>query len=129
MLGDLLWTLFVLFFMIIYFMMLFRIIFDIFRSKDMGGFAKAIWLIFLLIIPIFSMLIYVIVRGSGMAERDVQQLANAQAQQAEYIKSVVGSEGSGDNAADQIAKAHQLLEQGVISQQEFDQIKAKALAS
>ena len=66
--GQFLYSLIVIFFMIIYFMILFNIIFDIFRSHDMGGVAKALWLIFILFIPILSMLIYVIVRGPGMAK-------------------------------------------------------------
>lgn len=125
MLGDFLWSLLVFFFMVVYFMMLFRVIFDVFRSKDMGGGMKAFWLIFLLIIPVLSMLIYVIARGKGMAQRDIDQVAEMQEQQAEYIKSVAGK---ADSPADQIAQAHKLLESGAISQTEFDQLKQKALA-
>jgi ABC-type multidrug transport system fused ATPase/permease subunit len=127
MLGDFLWTLFVFFFMVIYFMMLFRIIMDVFRSQDLGGASKAFWLIFILIVPVFSMLIYVIARGPGMAKRDQEQLAEVQKQQAAYIKDVAGA--TGDNPADQISRAHGLLQAGAISQAEFDQLKSKALAS
>lgn len=125
--GQFLYSLIVIFFMIIYFMILFNIIFDIFRSHDMGGVAKALWLIFILFIPILSMLIYVIVRGPGMAKRNQEMAKEAQAQQLEYAKQLVNQEGG--TSVDQIADAHKLLEAGAITQAEFDQIKAKAIAS
>ena len=68
-LVDFLWTLLVIFFMVIYFMILFQVIFDIFRSHDMGGVAKTLWILFIFIIPFLSLLIYLIVRGGGMAQR------------------------------------------------------------
>ncbi len=126
-LSDLLWTTLVIFFMVIYFMMLFRVIVDIFRSKDLGGFAKALWFIALLIFPLLSLLVYVIARGQGMAERDVAQINEMQQAQAEYIRKVATDSG-GAGSADQIAKAHDLLTKGAITQAEFDAIKAKALA-
>ena len=125
--GQFLYSLIVIFFMIIYFMMLFNIIFDIFRSHDMGGVAKAFWLIFILIIPIFSMLIYVIIRGPGMAKRNQEQAVEAQKAQIEYAKQLVNQEGG--TAVDQISNAQKLLDSGAITQAEFDQVKAKALAS
>lgn len=124
-LGDFLWTLFVVFFMVIYFMMLFRIILDIFSNHDMNGWIKAFWLIFILIIPLFSMLIYIIVYGSSMAKRGAEQAAAMEKQQQEYIKNVANSS---DTAADQIERAHSLLKQGAITQEEFDGIKARVLA-
>lgn len=125
MLGDLLWSLFVFFFMVIYFMMLFRVILDVFRSTDMGGGMKAVWLIILLIIPVLSMLIYVIARGKGMGERDIAQMESMKAEQDAYIKKVAGS----DSPTDQIAQAQQLLQSGAITQDEFNALKQKALAS
>ena len=124
-LADLLWSLLVIYCIVIYFIMLFRVIFDIFRDKDMSGGMKALWLFFLFFFPFIALLVYVIARGKGMAERDVKQLAHAQEAQADYIRTVAGG---GSNAADQIAKAHELLTSGAISQAEFDGIKAKALA-
>jgi len=125
--GQFLYSLIVIFFMIIYFMILFNIIFDIFRSHDMGGFAKAVWLIFILFIPLISMLVYVIVRGPGMAKRNQQMAEEAQKQQLEYAKQLVNQDGA--TTVDQIANAQKLLDSGAITQAEFDQIKAKALAS
>jgi predicted PurR-regulated permease PerM len=126
--GNFLWDLLIIFFMIIYFMILFRIIFDIFRRHDMSGWGKAGWLILLILLPFITILIYVIVYGSSMAKRDVDQMQHVQQQQAEYIKQVA-AEGSSGSSTDQIAKAHQLLTSGAITQEEFDSIKAKALAS
>lgn len=125
-LGDLLWSLLVIFFMVIYFLIIFRVIVDIFRDHGMSGWAKAGWLIALLIFPLITVLIYVIARGSGMAQRDAAQIQGMQQAQDEYIRTVATS---GDSAADQIAKAHDLLAKGAITQEEFDGLKAKALSA
>lgn len=125
-LVDWLWTLLVFFFMVMYFILLFRIIVDIFRSDDLSGWAKAGWLIFLFVLTLLAALIYVIARGKGMTERDMAQYKAVEAAQADYIRSVAAP------AADpttQIKNAHDLLSSGAISQEEFDAIKAKALAS
>ena len=124
--ADFLWSLLIIFFMIIYFMMLFHVIVDIFRRKDVGGGSKALWLIFLLVIPLLGLLIYMIVNGQSMTERDVRGAQQSQQQFDDYVRSV---SASGGGAADQIAKAKGLLDSGAISQAEFDQIKSKALAS
>lgn len=123
-LGDFLWSLVVIFFMVIYFMMLFSVIGDLFRSKDIGGFAKTIWILALLFLPLLSLLVYMIVRGSGMADRAIAAAGDARNQQVAMAKQIVASEGG---AADQIAKAKQLLDSGAISQAEYDAIKAKAI--
>ncbi len=102
----------------------FSVISDLIRDKELNGWAKAIWVIFLIVVPFLTALVYLIFRGRGMAER--QALAVARSQQAadEYIRSVAGSSPS-----DEIVKAKQLLDQGVISADEFAAIKKKALAS
>ena len=123
-LADWLWWLLIVFFMVVYFMMLFRIIMDVFRNHESSGWAKAGWLIALLFFPLITMLIYVIVNGKHMAERDIKQMQAVQQAQNDYIKSVAGS----SDPTAQIAQAHDLLEKGAISQQEFDSIKSKALA-
>jgi TRAP-type mannitol/chloroaromatic compound transport system permease small subunit len=123
-LGDWLWWLLIVFFMVVYFMMLFRIIFDIFRNRESSGWVKAGWLLFLFVVPLLAMLIYVIVNGKHMAERDIKEMQAVQQAQNDYIKSVAGS----TDPTTQIAQAHGLLEKGAISQQEFDAIKSKALA-
>jgi hypothetical protein len=109
-----------------WFMCLFWILGDIFRSKDMGGVAKTLWVLFVIIIPWLGLLVYVIVRGSGMQERQLEQAKQVQAAQNEYIKSVAGNSSS--SAASDIASAKGLLDSGAITQAEFDQLKAKALA-
>ncbi len=125
-LVDWLWTLLVFFFMVMYFILLFRIIVDIFRSDDLSGWAKAGWLIFLFVLTLLAALIYVIARGKGMTERDMAQYKAAEAAQADYIRAVAAP--AADPTA-QIKSAHDLLSSGAISQEEFDAIKAKALAS
>jgi hypothetical protein len=108
-------------------MCLFYIFGDIFRSKDMGGGAKTFWVLFVILIPWLGILVYLIARGKGMHERQLEQLKDVQKAQNEYIKSVAGS--SSTNAADQIASAKGLLDSGTITQAEFDNLKAKALAA
>jgi magnesium-transporting ATPase (P-type) len=123
--GSFLLALFEFFLFFAWFMCLFWVLGDIFRSKDLGGGGKTFWVIFVIIIPWLGVLVYVIARGKGMQERQLEQAKEMQAAQSEYIKSVAGSSGS---ATDQIASAKQLLDQGTISPAEFDQIKSKALA-
>ena len=108
-------------------MCLFWIFGDIFRSKDIGGGAKTFWELFVILIPWLGILVYLIARGKGMHERQLEQMKDVQQAQNEYIKSVAGS--SSTNAADQIASAKGLLDSGTITQAEFDKLKAKALAS
>jgi predicted PurR-regulated permease PerM len=121
--GQFLWSLLVIFFMIMYFMILFSVVVDLFRNHQMGGFAKALWIIFLIFIPLISLLIYVIVYGKSMAQRQQAAVIDAQQQQDAYIKQVAGT-----SPAEQIAQAQQLLNSGAISQDEFDKLKAKALS-
>ena len=109
-----------------WFMCLFWVLSDIFRSKDLSGVAKTIWVIVVIIIPWLGILIYLIVRGNGMHERAVEQAQAMQKAQTEYIQSVAGTSGT---PTEQISSAKSLLDSGAISQAEFDQLKAKALAS
>ena len=108
-------------------MCLFWIFGDIFRSRDLGGGAKTFWVIFVILIPWLGILVYLIARGHGMQERQLEQAKEMQAAQAEYIKSVAAPASGG--ATSQIADAKGLLDSGAITQAEFDQLKAKALAS
>jgi ABC-type multidrug transport system fused ATPase/permease subunit len=123
--GSFLLALFEFFLLFAWFMCLFWVLGDIFRSKDLGGGGKTLWIIFVIIIPWLGVLVYVIARGKGMQERQLEQAKEMQQAQSEYIKSVAGS----TSATEQIASAKTLLDQGTISQAEFDQIKSKALAS
>lgn len=121
-LGELLWSLLIIFFMVMYFMIMFQVIFDVFRS-DSSGWVKAGWLIVMLFVPVLTLLVYLIKNGDQMRDR---QLAGIKAQQAytdDYIRSVAG----GPTA--EIEKAKALLDQGVLTQAEFDSIKARALAA
>ncbi len=121
--GQFLWSLLVIFFMIMYFMILFSVVIDLFRNHQMGGFAKALWIIFLIFVPLISLLVYVIVYGKSMAQRQQTAVVEAQQEQDAYIKQVAGT-----SPAEQIAQAQQLLNSGAISQAEFDKLKAKALS-
>ena len=121
--GEFLWSLLLIFFMIMYFMILFSVVIDLFRNHQMGGFAKALWIIFLIFIPLISLLIYVIVYGKSMAERQQSAVVQAQQDQDAYIKQVAGT-----SPAEQIAQAQQLLNSGAISPDEFDKLKTKALS-
>lgn len=121
---DFLWLFFWTYIFISFIIILFQMFADLFRDRSLNGWAKAGWIIFLVFIPFLGALIYLVVRGHGMAER---QMARAQAAQADadtYIRTVATSSGS---AADDIAKAKALLDSGAISQDEFAALKAKAL--
>ena len=122
-LGEILWTTLVIFFMVMYFMILFSILGDLFRDHDTSGWGKAAWVLFLVIAPSLAALIYLIARGNGMAKRSMAAQADAQKQFNEYVQSVAGS----GSPSDQIAQAKQLLDSGAIDQAEFDRLKAKAL--
>jgi Short C-terminal domain/Phospholipase_D-nuclease N-terminal len=125
--GSFLLALFEFFLFFAWFMCLFWVLGDIFRSKDLGGGAKTLWVIFVIVIPWLGILVYLIARGHGMQERQLEQAREMRAAQEEYIKSVA-TPSSGD-AASQIADAKGLLDSGAITQAEFEQLKAKALAT
>jgi hypothetical protein len=120
---DVLWTMIIFFAFIIWIWLLITVFSDIFRRKDIGGGMKAVWIVFVILLPYLGVLIYLIAEHQGMADRNAAQVQQIKEQQDAYIKSVAGS-----SATDQIAQAKQLLDSGAISQAEFDSIKAKALA-
>jgi hypothetical protein len=127
--GSFLLAMFEFFIFLAWFMCLWWVFSDLFRSKDLGGGAKTFWVLFIVIVPFLGMFVYLIARGHGMNERALEAQREMSERQAEYIKSVAGGAGGGASAADEIASAKSLLDSGAINQQEFDQIKAKALAS
>ena len=122
--NGLFWNLLMFFFFVMYFMMLFQVIGDLFRDKELGGFSKFLWCLFLLIAPFLSLFIYLIARGDGMTKRTIAAQQAMQQQMDDYVKQTAGS---GDPTA-QIANAKKLLDDGSINQAEFDKIKAKALS-
>jgi hypothetical protein len=105
---------------------LFQVVVDLFRDQDLSGWWKAIWIIFLIVVPFLSLLIYVIARGRGMAERRQEARGGGRRDEGAYVPPTIMSI---PNPADQIASAQKLLDSGAISQAEFDQLKQKALAS
>ena len=123
--GDFFWLLVWAFVFGCYLVVLFQVVVDLFRDQDLSGWWKAIWIIFLIIVPFLSVLIYVIARGRGMAER--HQAAHGGGRPADtYVPPPIMSMPK--PPADQIASAQALLDQGAITQAEFDQLKQKALA-
>ncbi|TLG15721.1 SHOCT domain-containing protein [Nocardia cyriacigeorgica] len=120
---DVFWLILMSFAFIAYLLLLFFIIGDLFRDRETSGWMKAVWIVFLFVLPLLTSLVYLIVRGKGMSERQAAAINEAQAAQQEYIR-----ETAGTSPAAQIADARKLLENGTISQAEFDQLKAKALS-
>jgi hypothetical protein len=123
--GQVMWTMFVFFAWILFFWLLFTVFGDLFRRHDISGWGKAAWTFFVIVLPFLGIFIYLIVEGKGMGERSMAQAQAAQAAMDDRVRSVAGSGG----AADQIAKAKGLLDSGAITQPEYDQLKAKAMAS
>ena len=126
--GSFLLAVFEFFIFFAWFMGLFWVFGDLFRSKDIGGVAKTLWTLFLIILPLLGMLVYVIARGSGMAERGLAAQTDAQNRQDAYIRSVATPNGSSGSVADEIASAKGLLDSGAINAGEYEQLKATALA-
>jgi hypothetical protein len=122
---DVLWTLLIFFAWVIWFWLLITIFADLFRRHDIGGWKKALWTIFVIVLPFVGVLIYLIAESTGMAERQSQAAESAKRETGEYIQSVAREV----DPAGQITQAKQLLDSGAINQQEFDALKQKALAS
>jgi hypothetical protein len=119
------WSMMIFFLWIAWLMLLFRILADVFRSDDMGGFAKAIWLIFVIFLPFLGVFVYLISRGDGMAKRD---LARAQEQQQAFNSYVREAAGSSTSTADELSKLAGLHTQGLLTDDEFAAQKARLLA-
>jgi hypothetical protein len=119
---DVLWSMIVFFFWVVWIWIVITVLIDVFRRHDIGGFAKALWVIFVVIVPWLGVLIYLIVEHDGMRTRSMEQ---AQAQQQAFDSYVRDAAGG---SAGQIAQAKELLDSGAITQQEYDALKAKALS-
>lgn len=120
---NILWSMLVFVGFVMWIWLAISVFMDIFRRHDMGGFAKALWIILVIVIPLFGVLIYLIVYHKSIAERTQKDVAASQAAFDERVREAAGTSGP----ASEIATAKSLLESGAISQQEFDSIKAKAL--
>ena len=118
------WTMLYFFIWVAWLMLLFRIFGDIFRNDDMGGFAKAMWSIFVILVPFLGVLIYMVVNGKEMAGRDLERAQAAQNEFQTYVRTVADSGG----AADELTKLAALRDQGVLTEAEFSAQKAKLLA-
>jgi hypothetical protein len=127
---DFFWSILWFYFLLIWLMILFHILSDLFRDHSLSGAAKTLWVLFLVFLPFLGAIVYMITRGKGIAERDAahQQQAQQQAQQ-QFDGSVRNAAAPSEaTPADQIARAKELLDAGTIDQSEFDRLKAKALA-
>jgi len=120
---DIIWWFLWIFAFTAYLFALFAIIGDLFRDRKLNGWYKAVWFIFLIIVPFLTALVYLIARGDGMAERSRAEIRKAQAETDEYIKHVAGKSPS-----EEIAHAAELLKSGVITDSEYERLKAKALS-
>jgi hypothetical protein len=123
-LGDVLWSMFVFFFFVILLWIIFGVIGDIFRSDDLSGVSKAVWCIFIVVVPWLAVFVYLFARGHGMSRRSVKADDQAHAEFDSYVRQAAGN----NSAAGEIKSAKELLDSGAISQEEFERIKAQALA-
>ena len=121
---DIVWFIFITWAFVAYLMVMFSIIGDIFRDRELSGWGKAAWCLALLVVPFITALVYLGVRGGDMAERSARAAATQQRQQDAHIREVAGT----TTPVDQIAQAQALLDAGSISQAEYDALKSKALA-
>jgi hypothetical protein len=121
------WTMMIWFLWIAWIVLLFRVIADIFRSQDLGGWGKALWAIFVILVPWLGVLVYLIVRGHSMGQRDLESARAQEAAFRSYVQEAAGSSGA-TSTADELNKLAALKDQGVISEAEFAQQKAKLLA-
>ncbi|MGK5113942.1 MULTISPECIES: SHOCT domain-containing protein [unclassified Geodermatophilus] len=123
-LVDLMWT-FVLFFaLMVYFWLIITVFGDLFRRHDLSGWAKAGWIVFVLVVPLIGSLTYLVSQGRSMGDRDVRQVQQAKQQTDAYIRSVAAP---GFHGVDEIARAKELLDKGAISEEEFQQLKRRVL--
>jgi general stress protein CsbA len=123
---DVLWSMIIFFCWVAWIWILILCFSDLFR-RHISGWAKAAWIVFLIILPFLGVLIYLIAEGKGMTERRIQDAQVSQANFDDYVRKVA-SDGGSAGSAGEIARAKELLDSGAITQEEFDQLKAKALA-
>ena len=122
---DILWTMIIFFTWVVWIWIMVVILTDVFRRRDISGWGKALWVIFLIVLPFLGALVYLIAQHDGMAQRQADAARGQKEQMDDYVRSVASTGG----AAAEIDKAKQLLDSGAITQPEFDALKAKALAT
>jgi len=121
------WSMVIFFLFFMWLWLLFRIFADIFRSPDLGGFAKTLWIIFVIVLPFLGVFVYVIARGNSMTQRSIDQAMDQKAQFDAYVRETAGTGGGASNA-DELAKLAGLKDKGVITDAEFAAAKARLLA-
>ena len=121
---EVFWTMIIFFFWVIWIWLLIVILSDVFRRHDIGGGKKAVWCIFIILLPFIGVLSYLLTNSEGMAERRMKDVQTAQSQFDDRVRAVAG----GGGPAAEIENAKRLLDSGAINQQEYEAIKAKALA-
>lgn len=114
---------------ILWFFLLFRVVGDLFRDRSVGGWAKAGWLVFLIVLPFLGVLVYLIARGKGMAERETLQAEAREQEFRSYVRDAAAGNGHGGAAGDQLVRLAELRADGSISEQEFQQAKDKVLSA
>ena len=119
---DILWTMIIFFAWVAWIWIVITVLIDVFRRHDIGGWAKAGWVVFVIVLPFLGVLIYLIAQHDGMRERSLDQAKAQQASMDQYVRDTAGG------SATEIAKAKELLDSGAITQAEYDSIKAKALS-
>jgi hypothetical protein len=126
---DVLWTMVIFFAWVVWIWMMVFILSDVFRRQDIGGWAKAAWTVFMIVLPFLGVLTYLIAQHEGIARRNLEQAAAAQKAFDERVQAAAGSGNGAGGAASEIAKAQDLLDHGTIDRAEFDVLKSKALAT
>jgi hypothetical protein len=119
------WTMFLFFGWVLFIWLLITVYMDLFRRQDIGGWAKALWVVFTLVLPFIGTFAYLISEGRNMKDRQRQEVERATADLDDHIRSVAG-DGAG-NSTDQIDRAKHLLDSGAITPDEYDRLKQKAL--
>jgi len=123
-LADMMWTFVTFFALLVYFWLVITVFGDLFRRHDISGWGKAGWSVFVIFLPLIGSLTYLITQGRGMADRNVVQVRETRQQTDDYIRSVAAP---GFRSVDEIARGKELLDRGAISQEEFEQLKRRAL--
>lgn len=126
---NMFWTMLMIFLWVLWFMLLFRIIGDIFRDDELGGWGKAGWTAFVILLPFLGVFVYLIARGRSMGERELNRVRQNEEQFRSYVRETAGATGTGGSQAEELARLAELKDRGAITDAEFAQAKAKVLAT